>query len=219
MKNRFVISILGLLVIQALLLLFLRGSPELKLERSFTPTPSITPQPLPPTAVPPTSIPTLIPATLGAPTMQVSQASFSTGQCSIAALDLIGAWVKAGKPETDLFNFAANEDKACLGSFAKDVQPLFNQPNIWFSGALACTACHGVDLKMAAANLSLVYYRSILSGSRRTDGAQGNDILSEADGWNKAKLYLMITTHQMPIGRPADSPDKGPIIRVGVIKP
>lgn len=73
MKSRFIVFVIGLLVIQAALLIFLRNSPELKLERSFTPTPTITPLPLPPTAVPPTRIPTLIPATMVAPTRQGSQ--------------------------------------------------------------------------------------------------------------------------------------------------
>jgi hypothetical protein len=73
MKNRFVWFVIGLLVVQALVLIFLRGSPELTLERSYTATPTITPLPLPPTAVPPTRIPTLIPATMVAPVQPVSQ--------------------------------------------------------------------------------------------------------------------------------------------------
>jgi Histidine kinase-, DNA gyrase B-, and HSP90-like ATPase len=85
----------------------------------------------------------------------------------VVALDLIGAWVNAGKPETDPFEFASVEGKTCIGSFAKDVQPLFVTPNLWFKGALACASCHTSDIENAAANMSLGSYAGLLDEQGR----------------------------------------------------
>jgi len=49
-----------------------------------------------------TPIPTLIPATL--PVRNVSM-SGTVSKCQVAAVNLIGAWVSAGYPETSLFTF------------------------------------------------------------------------------------------------------------------
>jgi hypothetical protein len=40
-------------------------------------------------------------------------------------------------------------------------------------------------------------------------------VLGDAGAWEQAKLYFMITTRQMPIGRPADAPVKGPVVKAG----
>lgn len=219
MKRVTLMIVAGFLALQVVLFGLVWGSPQQKLERSYTPTPSATPRQLEPTPIGPTPIPTLIPVALGAPTAQVNQASAGGQPCLVAALDLIAAWVKADKPESATFPFNAADGKACQGTFSKDVQPLFNQPNIWFGGALACTACHNADVKLAAANLSLNNYAGIRAGSRRADtAAQGQDILGDAATWEKSKLYLMVITRQMPIGRPASSPERGPVVRAGTIK-
>jgi hypothetical protein len=215
-KRVILIVVAGFLALQVVLFGLVWGSPQMKLERSYTPTPSATPRQPEPTPIDPTPIPTLIPVGLGAPTAQVNQASAGDQPCLIAALDLIAAWVKADKPESAAFPFSAVDGKACQGTFSKDVQPLFNQPNIWFGGALACTACHSADVTQAAANMSLGSYAGIRAGSRRTDNAtQDQDILGDAATWEKSKLYLMITTRQMPIGRPANSPERGPLVKAG----
>lgn len=166
-----------------------------------------------------TPIPTLIPATLPVPKMMPLPISYGTGECKIAALDLVGAWIKAGKPQEKIFPFTSIKNDSCEGIFLSDIQPLFRQPNIWYAGAIACVTCHGEDLTKSPAGLSLVDYQNILSGSHRKDASlQGNDILGDETTWEKSKLYIQIFTRQMPIGRPSTSPEKGPIINAGKIK-
>jgi hypothetical protein len=216
MKLRFILVAGLVFLVQAALMFLVWGSPAQVTERSFTPTPSNTPpivQPGP-TGTP---IPTLIPAFLAAPTQRVSQVSFGGGQCEMAALDLIGAWVKAGKPESEPFDFTTLDGKACQASFL-EVAPLFTQPNIWFAGAIACATCHGTDIKLAAANLSLVDYKNILLGTRRAESAAGQDILGNASSWEQSKLYDVMVKRLMPMGRPFTSPEKGPTVKVGTLK-
>jgi hypothetical protein len=166
-----------------------------------------------------TPIPTYIPASKAEPTLVNHQVSYGTGKCSVAALDLIGFWVKAGKPETGPFDFQSVSGQNCQATFNNDVLPLFNQPNIWFDGAIACSSCHGADLTKAAAKMSLVDYAGIVAGSRRDNvSAPGTDILGDGSNWDQAKLSMMISSRQMPMGRPSDSPQKGPIIRAGSVK-
>jgi hypothetical protein len=165
-----------------------------------------------------TPIPILIPATMGAPVQRDPQTQFGKAQCSIAALDLIGSWVKAGKPEQKPFSFEDNNKKSCIGSFTEEIQPLFNQPNLWFSGAIACSSCHNNTLKSAAARMSLVSYNDILAGSGRGESTQnGKDILGDKTTWEESKLYKMIISGMMPVGRPSKSPPTGPILRVGAL--
>lgn len=218
MKWKFFIFIALALAVQMVLMIVIWGSPAQVQERSYTPTPSAAPY-VPPTPVLPTHIPTLIPAALAAPTVVVDQVSFGGGECQVAALKLIGAWIIEGKPENGSFTFTDQLNKKCSGSFVRDVLPLFTQPNIWFSGSLACSACHMKEVKQAPANLSLVDYASILAGSRRKDGAAtGNDILGDIKSWESSRLSVVILTGQMPIGRPLNSPPNGPTIRVGTLQ-
>lgn len=165
-----------------------------------------------------TAIPTLIPATLPASSNLPISVSFGIGDCKIAALDLIGAWVKAGKPQDNKFAFASIDNTKCDGSYVTDIQPLFSQPNIWYTGAIACVTCHGEDVTKSPAGLSLIDYQNTLAGSRRKDqSTEGNDILGEASNWEKSKLYIQIFTRQMPIGRPVTSPENGPVIDAGTV--
>ncbi len=166
-------------------------------------------------AVERTPVPTLIPATLPAPSGQTSPSGH--GQCRVAALDLIGAWVKAGHPETDAFTFQAVDQSTCHGTYAADVQPLFSEPNLWFNGSIACASCHGENVANSAARMSLTSYAAILSGAGRQDqNSAGQNILDDGKGsWEKSQLYTMIFSRQMPMGRPADSPTNGPVILAG----
>jgi hypothetical protein len=157
-----------------------------------------------------TPIPTLIPAYLAAPTVQVGQPSFGKGQCEVYALDVVGAWVKAGKPETASFEISGQEGKICLAGFEKDVLPLFTEPNIWYSGSLACASCHNANLELAAAQMALNNYQNILAGSRRTSATQpGTDILGRHLGESQAVFHghLPPDAHRPPHHLPRERPD------------
>lgn len=137
-----------------------------------------------------TPIPTLIPATLPAVEMEASPVAVSE-ECYVAAANLIGAWVDAGSPETEVFEFTDANGAACAATFA-DVQPLFTQSNLWYSGSLSCISCHSVDLTVSPAQLDLSSYEGIISGSRRADDAtQVTDILGGGN-WESSLLYQFI---------------------------
>ena len=163
-----------------------------------------------------TPIPILSPATPpgpGGPGVLAVMAA--QPHCTVRAVDLIGAWVQAGSPETTPFDFTDAFGKACTATFVPDVQVLFNQSNVWFKGALACTTCHGPDLAGSYALMNLGDYQGVTSGSRRQSAdAKGNDILGAGD-WEKSRLYQMLTTGAMPPGRPGLLPEKGPLVPAG----
>lgn len=172
-----------------------------------------------------TPIPTQIPAT---PPRFVSLPiqPTETGKtvCRVKAVDLLGAWVTAGAPETDPFPFADVSGDTCQGTFAVDIQPLFTVSNAWYSGAPPCISCHYADLKNSWAQLDLSSYAGILAGSRRASPeTKGNNILGMSDGgtdWSKAILYTQLATFRMPPGHPAATQaaagdPAGPVVPAG----
>lgn len=172
-----------------------------------------------------TPIPTLIPATMPA---QVASGDATFNKCQIAAVDLIGAWVTAGVPETDKFTFTDVNGQACEAVFAKDVKPLFIESNLWYPGSLSCSSCHQSNLVLALQNMDLSSYVGILAGSQRANGEpKGKDILG-GGVWEESLLYQMVYAPEgkslinrpiMPLGRTADVPDKGPVIFAGRLIP
>ncbi len=165
---------------------------------------------------PHTPIPPLPPATMPAPQYAAASGEAAGPRpCRITPVDLIGAWVKAGVPETDPFPFTDLDGNACEATFTDDVLPLFTQPGVWFDGAPSCTTCHGANLATAQKGLSLASYADILAGSNRQPGQdKGEDILGGGD-WENSVLYQVLITRQMPLGRPPDSPEKGPEMYAG----
>ncbi|NOZ00169.1 MAG: hypothetical protein GXP40_13365 [Chloroflexi bacterium] len=163
-----------------------------------------------------TPIPTLIPATLPVAQPGEGGGAAQGAKCSVNGVDLIGAWVAAGSPEEDAFNFTDLNGAACQGTFSEDVKPLFTEANLWYPGALACSSCHGSDVEIASARLSLSSYAGIVAGSQRASAeAKGNDILGGGN-WEEATLYdVLYTSRTMPMGRPADSPPEGPVVFAG----
>ncbi len=146
-----------------------------------------------------TPIPTLIPATLPAMDMSNGQQAASDREaCRVVATDLVGAWVSANSPETDSFQFVDANGNNCEATFA-DVEPLFNEPNLWNSGSLACVSCHSVDVAISPAQLDLSSYAGIIAGSRRADAeSKGTDILG-AGNWEKSLLYDFLVTSKADV--------------------
>ncbi|MFZ5885402.1 MAG: hypothetical protein ACOYYI_16665 [Chloroflexota bacterium] len=169
-----------------------------------------------------TPIPTLIPATM--PVQVGGSEAGAFNKCQIAAADLIGAWVNAGVPETEKFGFTDVNGQACEAVFARDVLPLFTESNVWYPGSLSCSSCHHSNLATALQNMDLSSYAGILAGSGRANGEpKGKDILG-GGVWEQSLLYQMLHAENgvstinrplMPLGRPADVPDNGPLIFAG----
>jgi len=161
-----------------------------------------------------TPIPTLAAATLPAPDFSVAAPSFA--RCRIAAVNLIGEWVSAGYSDTEPFTFADVDGKECEANFTDDVQPLFLESNLWYPGALACASCHQPDMAVASAQLDQSTYEGMLMGSRRVDGAKGNDIFGDGV-WEESLLYENLFVKKfMPLGRPPEVPAEGPIVFAGI---
>ena len=161
-----------------------------------------------------TPIPTLIPASL--PIQGGARQVETKPECTVTARDLLSTWVSAGYKETESFGFRDINGNICLATFT-DVVPLFNQPNLWYQGALACDACHNSDISIAAANLDLSSYMGILAGEKRTTSTTiGMDILGGGI-WDKSILNeSLFVYHLMPFGAPsgAVAPD-GPTLQAG----
>jgi mono/diheme cytochrome c family protein len=164
-----------------------------------------------------TPIATLIPATLP-PNIATFLASSNSENCSVSAQVLLSAWISAGFPATQPFDFTDLNYVACQASYA-DLQPLFSQSNLWYPGALACTDCHNASLSTAAsAQLDLNSYAGIVAGSHRAAGSTtGVDILG-AGNWQASTLnQVLFVKQQMPYGLPANvEPVEGPTILAGL---
>jgi mono/diheme cytochrome c family protein len=162
-----------------------------------------------------TPIPTLIPA--GMPTQANGGAVAAAGaKCLVSAETLLSSWVNSGFPESEAFSFTDNNDTSCQASYA-DVKALFQEGNLWYTGAPACITCHNSDLTVAAAQMDLSSYAGIIAGSRRASAdVKGNDILGGGN-WEQSKLNDMLFIEQkMPLGRPAGAvPAHGPVLFAG----
>ena len=163
-----------------------------------------------------TLIPTLLPAT---PQANGSFASSSSSDnCTVTADALLSAWVSAGSSETQSFPFSDMNGVACEATFA-DLQPLFTQSNLWYPGALACTACHNASLSPAdSAQLDLSSYTGVKAGSHAASGgASVIDILG-AGNWSSSRLnQVLFVLKQMPYGRTSNGvPAAGPTILAGL---
>lgn len=149
-----------------------------------------------------TPVPSLLPATLPA-IGNTTSGEAASGMCSVAATDLLGAWVNAGSPETEAFQFVDANGQNCESTFS-EVRPLFIESNLWYSGSMSCVACHGADVVISPAQLDLGTYAGIVAGSRRPDAeSNGTDILG-AGKWESSLLYDFITTSKADVAGHSD---------------
>jgi len=159
-----------------------------------------------------TPIPTLIPA--GMPLLDL-EGSAPEVACQVTAVGLIESWVSSGYSETESFTFTDANGLICSATYSEDVQKLFLEGNLWYTGAPSCTICHNTTLNEATAGMDLSSYQGMLSGSRRTSGDNGNDIFGGGI-WEESQLYNQLyVLRAMPQGRPADVPSEGPVIFAG----
>ena len=149
-----------------------------------------------------TPIPTLVPGTLPAQLMDGQPGAFD--KCAVKALDLLGAWVSAGSPESEAFAFEDVNANPCEATFEADVQPLLTQSQVWFPASLSCTSCHNTAFKEGTGGLDLTSYAGLMAGSGRAalDGPKGRDILGGGN-WPASILYeVLMRTENIPTGHP-----------------
>ena len=93
-----------------------------------------------------------------------SQSAALNGECSIAAANLLGAWVDAGAPNGE-FPFESNDGAACVGTFEADILPLFTEADVWFEGSQACTDCHFDNSADSRHEMDLSSYAGVMAGA------------------------------------------------------
>ena len=161
-----------------------------------------------------TPIPTLIPASHNEAQMESGMTEFN--KCQVSATDLVGAWVSAGYSETDTFTFVDLNGEACAGTY-EDIQPLFIENSLWYSGSIGCVSCHNSALTERSSGLDLTTYDALMLGSRRVAGStsKSTDILGDGD-WEKSLLYKVLVDQALvPAGHSADAPASGFILFAG----
>jgi hypothetical protein len=161
-----------------------------------------------------TPIPTLIPAAHTEPRAGEGMSEFN--KCQVAASDLVGAWVSEGYSETEPFAFSDVNGKSCEGNFAADIQPLFVENSLWYTGSIGCVSCHNSALDQRSAGLDLTTYDAMQSGSGRSDAsAKGNDVFGGGK-WEASALYKVLAGQALvPEGHSAESPAHAIIIFAG----
>ncbi|HAV77522.1 MAG TPA: hypothetical protein DCX53_09250 [Anaerolineae bacterium] len=148
-----------------------------------------------------TPIPTLIPSSHSDSGMDMGAAEFD--KCQVSALDLIGAWVSAGSPETVVFAFTDANGASCEGTFTDDVQPLLVENGVWQTASLGCVSCHNADLTERSAGLDLTSYDAI-----STSGILGSN-------WENSSLHEYLKMSLTADGHSADSSGGNPLIFAG----
>ena len=166
-----------------------------------------------------TPIPTLSAAHISSAPQTDGAGEFN--KCQVRAMDLLGAWVEAGSPESDPFGFTDMNGIPCQAAFAVDIMPLFGESQVWFRGSLSCTSCHNSGLiANRSGGLDLSSYAGILSGSGRetVDVAKGTNILGGS--WQASKLFLSLNmAGEIPIGHPTLDQANGLVIFAGAPLP
>ena len=153
----------------------------------------------PPTEPPPLPTPTEPPA-IETHTLD------ATSGAAAKAVDLIGAWVNAGAPETDTFEYTGVDGKTYTGDFQTDVLPLFTQNGVWYEGSQACTGCHFGNTENSYHEMDLTTYEGILTGADSLSSPPGVSILgASAVGatdfdWSHSKLRARMRNNRMPPG-------------------
>ena len=164
-----------------------------------------------------TPIPTLIPAVHS--DAQMGEGVVEFNKCQVAATDLIGAWVTAESPETEPFAFSDVNGNPCEGTFTADIQPLFVENSLWYTGAIGCVSCHNSALSDRSAGLDLTTHEAILTGSGRVadSTAQSADILG-GGAWETSTLYsVLVDQGLVATGHSADSPAVSLVVFAGQV--
>ncbi len=169
-----------------------------------TPVPTDTPEP---TATPE-------PAEVKAPADKAQVVDFTIPivipDAAIFAVDLLGAWVDAGAPETDAFPYTGKDGATYEATFAVDVQPLFTQPNLWYIGAPSCVSCHHANLENSYHEMDLSSYAGIMAGGDRLSEPPGVPLLGQSEigatdyAWGSSKMRGRLRNNRMPPGMPFD---------------
>ena len=142
--------------------------------------------------------------------------------CELNAVGLIGAWVEAGAPETDEFEYGGQ-----ALTFERDVQPFFIENGMWFEGSQACTGCHFGNTDNSYHEMDLSTYEGMMTGGDALSEPPGVPILGQSEfgatdyDWANSKLRARLRNNRMAPGVEFDITEEnrdGPIVMVGKAK-
>ncbi|RJP51612.1 MAG: hypothetical protein C4557_07720 [Anaerolineaceae bacterium] len=140
------------------------------------------------------------------------------------AVDLIAAWVNAGSPETDAFDYEGVDGNTYQATFEVDILPLFTSNNAWFEGSQACVGCHFAASENSYHQLNMSTYEGIMTGADSLESPPGVSILGQAEvgvgdfDWDHSKLRERLRNNRMPPGWEFDITEEnrnGPCVEVG----
>ncbi|HEX6303899.1 MAG TPA: hypothetical protein VFZ76_06900, partial [Anaerolineales bacterium] len=147
---------------------------------------------------------TPIPPPSDTPTAEVSEPEAETaGETAAAgdavkAVDLLAAWVDAGAPEGESFQYTGIDGNGYEATFEVDVLPLFTENGIWFEGSQACTGCHFDVSENSYHELDLNTHEGILLGADSlSDPDDPEEIITPGD-WSASSLRARMRNNRMP---------------------
>ena len=158
-----------------------------------------------PTA-PPTEPPTATAVPPTATTAPEALVVNETEGAAAKAVDIIGAWVQAGAPETDSFDYTGMDGNTYQATFEVDILPLFFGNGVWYKGAQACTGCHFANSENSYHEMDLTTYQGIVTGADSISSPPGVSILgASAVGatdfdWDHSKMRARLRNNRMPPG-------------------
>lgn len=136
----------------------------------------------------------------------------------LEAVKLIGAWVDAGAPEKEPFEFTGIDGKTYSGTFEADILPLFTKPDVWAPRTEACSECHHSVSKNSAHEMDLSSYKGILLGADSVSNPQNPAKIIIPGDWNNSVLRERLRNNRMPVGMLFDITEAnrdGPVLVAG----
>jgi len=150
-----------------------------------------------------TPIPTLIPSSHSEIMMNANVPDGA--KCQLSAMDLVGAWVQAGSPETDPFPFTDADGQSCKGTFSEDIQHLFVDNSLWYPGSLGCISCHNASADERNGGLDMT----------SLDAINNSGVLSGGN-WEQSRMFEILSIGTSPQGHSSESIFGNPMLYAGV---
>jgi len=143
---------------------------------------------------------------------------------AIKAVDLIGAWVEAGAPETGPFDYQGMDGNTYQTDFETGILPLFTTDGVWFDGQQACSGCHFANSENSYHEMDLTTYEGIITGGDALSEPPGVPILGQSEvgasdfNWSASKLRARLRNNRMAPGVKFDITEEnrdGPLVVPG----
>jgi hypothetical protein len=137
-------------------------------------------------------------------------AALAQKQAGVKAVDLIGQWVSAGAPETEMFEYTSSDNDQHTATFKDDILPLFTKDGVWFEGARSCASCHFANSENAYHEMDLTSYAGIMKGGDVLTKPPGVPLFGQDEigatnyDWGHSKLKARLRNNRMPPNWPED---------------